>query len=90
MSFFVFCNSLFQSLFCLIWVLLQLSFDFHLYGIFFFPNPLTSSLYVFLDLYMFLSLSYFFVGALNSFVFKVIIDMYVSIIIFFLVLDLFL
>ena len=57
---------------------------------FFFPNPLTSSLYVFLDLYMFLSLSYSFVGALNSFVFKVIIDMYVSIIIFFLVLDLFL
>ena len=40
---------------------------------------------MFLDLYMFLSLSCTLVGALNSFAFKVIIDMYVSIIIFLIV-----
>ena len=87
------------------WVLLlQPSFDFHLHGKSFFFHPLTFSLYVSLGLKWVSHRQHIYgscfcihsaslcllVGAFNPFTFKVIIDMYVPITIFLIVLGLFL
>ena len=99
-SFFVSCNSLyFKVYFFLIWeLLLQLSFHLHLHGIFF-PSPHFQSVcvsrseeglcrqHIYGSCFCIHSASLcLLVGAFNPFTFKVVIDMYVPITIFLIVL----